>query len=97
MARLFGRPETPGGLFITIAHGAQSALRAQNIDFVGHGLVPELWEGVRTRRTPATLDHHLVVISASISSGTGFCADEKSGGARTQHGGDDAAAAGVSG
>jgi hypothetical protein len=71
MARLFGRPETPGGPFVTIVHGAQSALRAQNIDFVGHGLVPGPWEGVRTRRTlGATLDHHLVVISASISSGT---------------------------
>jgi len=71
MARLFGRPETPGGPFITIAHGAQSALRTQNIDFVGHRLVPGLWEGVRTRRTlGATLDHHLVVIGASTSSGT---------------------------
>jgi hypothetical protein len=41
MARLFDRPETP---LVTIAHGAQSTLTAQNIDFVGHGSVPGLWE-----------------------------------------------------
>jgi hypothetical protein len=51
--------------FVTIAHGAQ------NTDFVGHGLVLGLWGGCAHKaHLGAALDHHLVVIGASISLGT---------------------------